>query len=122
MKERGRLIRFATAAALGFVISSMATANSAGLIQANALATARLTTGVMAVVPGSVMSIQDEPAPAEPSKPANPGTTVTKETTTTIWYLNPVWLGVIVLAAVALIALIALAVRGGNDRTTVIRS
>jgi uncharacterized membrane protein YdfJ with MMPL/SSD domain len=70
----------------------------------------------------SVMKIQDQPQPAEPAKPDTEVTkTETKETT--VWYVSPIWIALIVVGAIALILMIALAVRGGSkSETTVIRS
>lgn len=145
MKERGRLIRYAATAVVGLVISSMVSANSTILttLSGQGATTAAQVAGALSVTPerltaaaatffpaalkfvgqASVMKIQDQPPPTEPPKP---DTQVTKETTTktTVWYVNPMWIALIVLAAIVLIFLIALVVRGGgtSDRTTVIRS
>jgi hypothetical protein len=145
MKERGRLIRYAATAVVGLVISSIVSANSTMLttLAGQRATTAARVAAVLSVTPerltaaavtflpavlksveqASVMKIQDQPPPTEPPKP---DTQVTKETTkeTTVWYVNPIWIGLIVLAAIALIFLIAMVLRAGgtSDRTTVIRS
>jgi protein-S-isoprenylcysteine O-methyltransferase Ste14 len=131
MNERGRFIRVAATVAAGLVISSMVSANSTGLAmltERSAVAVARAAVTALPAVLGtlaqaSAMKIQDQPPPAEPPK-ADPQVTKTETKETTVWYVSPVWIGLIVLGAIALILMIALAVRGGGgaDKTTIIRS
>jgi hypothetical protein len=130
MNKRGRFIRVAATVAASLVISSMVSANSSmlGTLTGQNVATAaRAAATVLPAVLGtlaqaSVMKIQDQPQPAEPAKPDTEVTkTETKETT--VWYVSPIWIALIVVGAIALILMIALAVRGGSkSETTVIRS
>jgi hypothetical protein len=130
MNARERFIRVAATVVAGLVISSTVSANStalATLTGQSAATAARAAATVLPAVLGtlaqaSVMKIQEQPPPAEPPKPDTQVTkTETKETT--VWYVSPVWIALIVVAAIALILVIALAVRGGGKAdTTVIRS
>ena len=131
MNDRGRFIRVAATVVAGLVISSMVSANSTMLATPtgqSAVTVARAAATVLPAVLGSLaqasmMKIQDQPPPAEPTKP-DTEITKTETTKTTVWYVSPVWIAVIVVGAIALILMIALAVRGGakGDSTTVIRS
>jgi hypothetical protein len=129
MNMRGRFIRVAATVAASLVISSMVSANSAmlpTLTGQGAATVARAAATVLPAVLGTLahaseMKIQDQPPAPEPAKP-DTEITKTETTHTTIWYASPVWIALIVVAAIALILMIALVVRGGKSDTTVIRS
>ena len=130
MNKRGRFVRVAATVIAAVAISSMASANSNVLPTLTGQGAATVVRAAATVLPAvlgtlahaSAMKIQDQPPAPEPAKP-DTEITKTETTHTTVWYASPIWIALIVVAAIALILMIALAVRGGGkSETTVIRS
>ena len=138
MTNRRSLSHLAAAVLLGLAVCSVASAGT-GSVSTGPAEAARIAQAIVSAAPAriasavpalprslpavQVLQVQDQPPPAT-DPPSKPDVQVTKTETTTIWYANPIWIGVILLGAVVLILLVAIAMRSGSsehtERTTVV--
>jgi hypothetical protein len=116
MKTREMFMIFALTAALSLAVAS---APRAGVPETQGLsgASAHAVTLTMPVLG----LLQDQPPPVQPA-PEKKEVDVTVKTESQTWVVSPVWIAIGILAAVVLLLLIGMAVRGAGSRegTTVV--
>jgi hypothetical protein len=118
MKTREMVLIFALTSALSLAVASTPARHtqSASSLGSSVAVT---TSGGSLSLP-TVGLLQQQPPPVQPA-PEQKDVDVTVKTETREWYVSPVWLAIGILAAIVLVLLIAMAVRGsggGGETTT----